>query len=250
MLIDSRLPLNVTVNHQQYLLDWQNDQYILRRLTDKKSDGDGDGGGDGDGDGDGDGGGGGDGDGDGGGGGGGDGDGDGGGGGGGGDDNSELSSDSIIKFQYQIPDYLSSHIRDFFNETKLPVPAYSTYFQCHLNNTFIPDNSLTILVGYAEKYRKYLYPLIFHLDSGLYYLTGQPIYYNYNQVHSIETESHDIPVLTIRYNFDNPNENQNQNEISNNESVGERGSWPSEESYNLIRIFTLNPPTVLYQIIT
>jgi len=229
MLIDSKLPLHVSLNNKTYLLDWKSDHYFLRLLNDatkisRRVDKI--------------------------------------------NKNAGTSTDIVtkavsnsteIKFQYQIPDYMPTHIRDFFDESKLPNPTYSTYVQCHITSAFIPDNSLTILIGYAEKYRKYFYPLIFNLDNQVFYLTSQPIYYNYNQIPSIETEFQ-LPILKLKYNFgyfssENTDETSNpiDSSIENTSSVALPAyieTTPTEDCYNLIRIFTLNPPTDLYQIIT
>jgi len=146
----------------------------------------------------------------------------------------------IIRFKYKIAEELNIHIRNWFREDKLPDPRQSRFTQVKLKpGLFMPELHLAVLIGYVEKYRKYLYPMMFDLKNQTCYLTGQPIYYNHDQWPMINQESliilHNttpkferIDKISHDSNSDEMNSethsNESSNETNSNESSNETNS--------------------------
>src|SRR3990172_538090 len=146
----------------------------------------------------------------------------------------------IIRFKYKIAEELNIHIRNWFREDKLPDPRQSRFTQVKLKpGLFMPELNLAVLIGYVEKYRKYLYPMMFDLKNQTCYLTGQPIYYNHDQWPMINQESliilHNttpkferIDKISHDSNSDEMNSethsNESSNETNSNESSNETNS--------------------------
>jgi len=129
----------------------------------------------------------------------------------------------LCKFVYKMPSYLASHIRNFFNDNLLPSAHECTFYHCRIkdDNLFL----FYVLMRYVEKYREYVFPLIFNLSDQTYYMSGQSIYYNHDQKPWVKTNS-ETPVLEIR-----------------------TGSDKIVESFDMEKIFKLNPPPEIYRIL-
>ena len=148
--------------------------------------------------------------------------------------------------KYQLPiDEKSVHLTNWFIEDRLPELEQCNFYQCQFTKetlTLLKEDYLYLLVGYAEKYRKYIYPLVIDPVNLDYWMTSQPIYYNYNQKVSIDClNDHskwslgNIPMLKIQ-SFGH----QQQYGYHNHQH------HRSETKINLIRCFTLNPSPAVY----
>ena len=137
----------------------------------------------------------------------------------------------------------NQHIRNWFTLENLPPPDQCTYIQCDIKSLFFPAHSICLLVGFAEKYRKYFYPIQIDLPRMSCYLTGQPIYYNFNQSVTLDVLS-EPPLLRI-HSFSKTND-----DLAIYQPRSKRNLdlfW--EPPINLIRVFMINPNPDLYKLI-
>ena len=158
----------------------------------------------------------------------------------------------IIRFKYKIAEELNIHIRNWFREDKLPDPRQSRFTQVKLKpGLFMPELHLAVLIGYVEKYRKYLYPMMFDLKNQTCYLTGQPIYYNHDQWPMINQESliilHNttpkferIDKISHDSNSDEMNSETHSNESSNETNSNELNSKIIEDNFIFSEAQNLN----------